>query len=205
MRPFAMLGLLLSLAACSVIDDGVGSIVGNPADGMLNFVGDTVSFKSNPNRPEPESDTIRRAMGQDVQSEALVSETGNIWPTMPRQEPTMQDLQRAPAAMAPATTPQPAPRPVGSSTPPAPVVLTAQPAVTAAPAPVAAPRIAPASMPSGTALPTPNGSAILTPGQNGILSYTLPSGASGRAIDNGNGTMTLIGTDGQVMSVPAPR
>ena len=122
----------------------------------------------------------------------------------------MQALQRAPMAMAPATvapavSPQPAPKPVGSSTPPAPVALTTQPVVTAAPAPVAAPRIAPAAVTSGTALPTPNGSAILTSGQNGILSYTLPSGASGRAIDNGNGTMTLIGTDGQVMSVPAPR
>ena len=203
MRPFAMFGLLLSLAACSVIDDGVGSIVGNPTDGLLDFIGDTVSFKSNPNRPEPESDTIRRAMGQDVQSEALVSETGNIWPTMPRQEPTMQELQRAPAAMpsAAATQPaQPAPVPVAAAPSPAPVVLSAPAPVTAAPT-----RIASAALTSGTALPTPNGSAILTSGPNGILSYTLPSGATGRAIDNGNGTMTLIGTDGQVMSVPAPR
>jgi hypothetical protein len=200
MRPYATLGLLLSLTACSVVDDGIGSIFGNPADGWLDFVGDTVSFKSNPNRPEPESDTIRRAMGQDVQTEPLVSETGNIWPVMPRQEPTMQELQRAPAPMA-AVAPA---RAVGSSSPPAPVNVV--PAVVAAPVMAApAPRIAPAPLASGTALPTPNGNAILTAGQNGILSYTLPSGASGRAIDNGNGTMTLIGADGQVMSVPAPR
>ncbi len=201
MRPYAMLGLLLTLTACSVVDDGVGSIIGNPADGLFDFIGDTVSFKANPNRPEPESDTIRRAMGQDVQGEPLVSETGNIWPTMPRQEPTLLDLQRAPTV-----SPMAPPKPVGSSAPAAPAAVapaTAVP-VTLAPqaAPVAAPRIAPAA---ATAVPTPSGNAILTAGQNGILTYTLPSGASGRAIDNGNGTMTLIGTDGQVMSVPAPR
>jgi hypothetical protein len=205
MRPYATLGLLLSLAACSVIDEGIGSVIGNPTDGLLDFVGDTVSFKSNPNRPEPESDTIRRAMGQDVQSDALVSETGNIWPTMPRQEPTMQELQRAPTPTPPAAAAQPAPSPAIASTPPAPVVLPTQPVVTAPPAPVASSRIASAGITSGTALPTPNGHAILTADHNGIMSYTLPSGASGRAIDNGNGTMTLIGTDGQVMSVPAPR
>ncbi len=203
MRSFATLGLLLILTACSAFDDGVGSILGNPTDGLFDFFGDTVSFRANPNRPQPESDTIRRAMGQDVQTEPLASETGNIWPTMPRQEPSLQELQRAPAPMA--AGPAAAPRVVGSSTPPAPVTLPPQQApITPVASP--APRIAPANpMVTGGSLPTPNGNAILTPGQNGILSYTLPSGLTGRAIDNGNGTMTLIGADGQVMSVPAPR
>jgi len=49
------------------------------------------------------------------------------------------------------------------------------------------------------------GSALITSGQNGIMSYTLPSGATGRAINNGNGTMTLIGADGTVLTAPAPR
>ncbi len=196
MRPFAILGLLVSLTACQSIGDTVGGIVGNPADGLFDLFGDTISFKSNPNRPVPESDTIRRAMGEDVQSEPMLSEGGNIWPVMPRQEPTMQDLQKAP----PPVGQKPAPV-QGSSTPPAPMPVAP---VAAAPAPV--PSVAaPAIIVPGTAVATPKGNAIITNGQNGIMSYTLPSGATGRAIDNGNGTMTLIGADGQVISVPAPR
>jgi hypothetical protein len=80
------------------------------------------------------------------------------------------------------------------------------PASPAPAAPAPAPAIPPAtSIPSGTSLATPMGAAVLSTGTNGIISYTLPSGATGRAIDNGNGTMTLIGADGQVVSVPAPR
>ena len=50
-----------------------------------------------------------------------------------------------------------------------------------------------------------NAGGLLNVGANGIMNYTLPNGATGRAIDNGNGTVTLIGADGQVMTVPASR
>jgi hypothetical protein len=71
---------------------------------------------------------------------------------------------------------------------------------------VPAPQVAPpAPIASGTVLQTGSGPAVITSGNNGIMTFTLPNGTTGRAINNGNGTMTLIGTDGTVMSVPAPR
>lgn len=194
MRPFASLVLLLPLAACGT----VGNIVGNPFDGFADFLGDTVSFKANPNRPVPESDNIRRVMGQDVQAEPILSEAGNIWPAMPRVEPTKSALEQPPA---PLSMRGPVGSPSGTSPGTAPLPLTPVPAATSA-----APSI-PSAAPiaSGTALVTGKGAAIITTGNSGIMTYTLPSGATGRAIDNGNGTMTLIGTDGTVMTAPAPR
>ena len=196
----AIFGMVLMLSACQTVSDSVGGYVGDPSDGWFGFLGDTISFKANPNRPLPESDNIRRAMGEDVQVEPVVTEAGNIWPSQPRAEPTVQALQRAPDP----TPPRPAvAAPVPQATPARPAVAPTAPAPTPASAPASAAPIAPANT-AGT-LSTPKGNAILTTGPNGIITYTLPSGATGRAIDNGNGTMTLIGADGQVMSVPAPR
>ena len=119
MRLLAPLGLLLLLTACNSAGGGIGTMIGNPADGWLDFIGDTVSFRTNPNRPEPESDTIRRVMGQEIEAEPLTTETGNIWPAMPRREPTAVDLENAPASVrAPAanTPPSiPTAKPVGSA------------------------------------------------------------------------------------------
>ncbi len=193
MRLLASLGLLVLLTACESVIDTAPTLIGNPADGLLGVIGDTITFKSNPNRPQPESDNIRRVMGQPVDAEPLTSETGNIWPAMPRREPTAMELEKAP--------------PAGAKPPAKPVAM-----APAAPAPVAAPAVAPVAtiapattIANGASLATPNGNAILTTGANGVLTYTLPNGSTGRAINNGNGTMTLIGADGQVMSVPAPK
>ncbi len=213
MRPIAPLGLLLLLSACNS--------VGNPLDGFGGFLGDTISFQSNPNRPIPESDNIRRVMGQEVENEPILSETGNIWPAMPRVEPTRITLEQAPPAHPMAAAPIAAPiaAPVATPTPATPTPATPTPLAPTPVAPpppppqpppqpptVAAPVIPPATaITSGTTLATAKGPAILTTGANGIINYTLPSGATGRAINNGNGTMTLIGTDGTVMSAPVPR
>ncbi|MCX7383586.1 MAG: hypothetical protein NT133_19725 [Alphaproteobacteria bacterium] len=195
MRLLAPLGLLVLLTACESVIETAPTLIGNPADGWLDYIGNTITFRSNPNRPQPESDNIRRVMGQPVDIEPLTSETGNIWPALPKREPTAVELEKAPPANA-----DPAVKPAA-------MAPTAQPA---APMPVAAPAPAPTIPPAtaitnGSALPTPSGNAILTSGANGVLTYTLPSGATGRAINNGNGTITLIGADGQVMSVPAPK
>ncbi len=198
MRLLAPLGLLVLLTACESVSDTAGNLIGNPTDGLLDFIGDTVTFQGNPNRPQPESDNIRRVMGQPVEAEPLTSESGNIWPSLPRREPTAAALEKSPA---PAGAAKPAAKPVAMS-----------PAVQPAPQPPApkaappAPTIPPATtIRSGASLATPSGNAILTTGANGVINYTLPNGSAGRAIDNGNGTMTLIGADGQVMSVPAPK
>lgn len=204
MRPIAPLGLLLLLSACT----SLGNMFGNPFDGFGGFFGDTVSFRANPNRPIPESDNARRVMGQEVVADPVLPEPGNIWPGMPRSDATRMDIERPP------TTTSTAPRPVPAAPPPmsspmVPPVRVAPPPAPVAPIPqaaVPAPSIAPpAPIGSGTVVQTGRGGAVITTGNNGIMNYTLPSGASGRAIDNGNGTMTLIGTDGSVMSVPAPR
>jgi hypothetical protein len=183
MRPFALLGLLLTLTAC-------GNPIGNPTDGMSGFVGDTVTFRTNPNRPQADSDTARRAMGMPVDSAPILTAPGNIWPEMPKNQPPLSDV------------PPPAnPLPVAMPVTPARPAPAAAPAANAVPA-VTAPAVA---APGTRSLPTPQGNAVLDTGANGMISYTLPSGATGRAIDNGNGTMTLIGADGQVMTVPASR
>ena len=205
MRLLAPLGLLLLLTACNSAGGGIGTMIGNPADGWLDFIGDTVSFRTNPNRPEPESDTIRRVMGQEIEAEPLTTETGNIWPAMPRREPTAVDLENAPASAKSPAANIPTAKPVGSAAVVPPVQIAAPPPPT--PAIMQPVRPIPPATPiaSGSSLPTPGGNAILTTSPNGIITYTLPSGAGGRAIDNGNGTLTLIGNDGQVISVPAPR
>jgi hypothetical protein len=174
MRQTALLGLLLALSAC-------GNPVGNPADGLGGFMGDTVTFRTHPNRPQADSDTARRAMGMPADTAPLLPAPGNIWPELPKTEPALSDLPPPPKAPPPQATPAAA-RP--------------------APAPAARPAAA-IPAPSTRSLATPRGNAVLETGANGMISYTLPSGATGRAIDNGNGTMTLIGTDGQVMTVPA--
>lgn len=198
MRLLAPLGLLVLLTACESVVETAPTLIGNPADGWLGYIGDTITFKSNPNRPQPESDNIRRVMGQPVESEPLTSETGNIWPALPRREPTAAELEKAPPAGA-----KPAAKPVAMA-PAAPPAATAPAAAPASAAP-ASPIPPATAIANGASLATPNGNAILTTGANGVLTYTLPSGATGRAINNGNGTMTLIGADGQVMSVPAPK
>ena len=208
MRPLAPLGLVLLLGACSFSDGFT-----NPFEGMGGYIGDTITFRSGPNRPLAESDNIRRAMGDDVEVEPMLPESGNIWPGTPRQDPTMMAPAVAPQAAAPqASAPQasvsPTPNPVpGSSVAPQAPVVVAKAPVPVAPVSVPAPVIAPATalLPSGTAVATPQGSAVITTTQSGLMNYTLPSGATGRAINNGNGTMTLIGADGTVLTAPAPR
>jgi hypothetical protein len=76
-----------------------------------------------------------------------------------------------------------------------------------APPPVAAPApaIAAGPLPAGGVVITPQGQAVITNGSNGVQNYTLPNGGTGRVINNGNGTVTLIGADGTVQSAPAPR
>jgi hypothetical protein len=63
----------------------------------------------------------------------------------------------------------------------------------------------PNDLPAGSVVQTPQGPATITNSANGTQSFTLPGGMSGRAINNGNGTVTLISPNGSVQSVPVPR
>ena len=88
MRRFAPIVLpILLLAGCA-------SYVGNPADGLGGFLGDTFSWRGNSNRPSVDSANARRVMGVEVEAEPLREESGNIWPGPLPPARSMSDLQR---------------------------------------------------------------------------------------------------------------
>jgi hypothetical protein len=217
MRRFALLGFASLVSACS--------FAGSPFDGFGGFIGDTHSVYRDPNRPVGNSETMLRVTGREVTVPPLEPEAGNIWPGPQPPEPTLEDIERqqnttaptpggpgpAPSLSGPAQVPpgpvlrgQPRVVPQGSSAPPSQV-----PAVVSAPAPAAAPPKAPAPRyPNGPPSPTintPQGPSATTSGGNGITTYTVPGGGTGIVVPNGNGTNTLVGPDGSVQTVPAPR
>ena len=192
MRRIAMLGLTLLLPACQ-------NYVGNPLDGFGGFVADTQTYQRNPNRPPGEAPNMLRVEGQDVATEALTPEPGNVWPGPIAPEPTLQDLERQQNQSELPAQPSPGPATRGSSTPPGPAgTLPPGPA----PRPAAPPTLPPATPPSTQVLPTPNGPAVSTQMGNGVQTYTDPKGGMGIVVPNGNGTSTLIGPDGSVSTVP---
>src|SRR5690349_2222235 len=79
MRRIALLGLVLTLPACS---------------GFGDFLGDTMTYGTNPNRPLANSENARRVLGQDTAAEPLSPESGNIWPEAVAAAPTLQDLEK---------------------------------------------------------------------------------------------------------------
>jgi hypothetical protein len=208
MRPIILLGSVVLLAGCQ----SAGNYVGNPFDGFGGFVGDTVTTNLNPNRPMGDSENLRLAMGQDVQAPPLLPESGNVWPGPPPPEPTLEDIVREQNMTPQPPSEQPAPsqpvvphpQPRGSSTPPGSVEPSVPPRL---PSPVPESRVPlpPSASPPMGVVQTPRGQAVITNDANGVRQFTLPDGATGRAIENGNGTMTLIHPDGSVYSVPGMR
>jgi hypothetical protein len=200
-----LLGLpLLLLFGC----DSDLNPFGNPLVGAGGFIGDTLSIKRGPNQPPGDSVNMRRVLGQDAPTEPLLPEPGNVWPGPPPPEPTLEDIQKMQGTeapdLAPLPIPLPGPAPSGSSTPPTPVqpAAPAQSFATPPRAPAPAKPIQPTTL---GVVQTSNGPATITKNPNGEQTFTLPSGAIGRAIPNANGTLTLISPDGSVQSVPAPR
>ncbi len=209
MRRIAILGLVLLLPACESWDTGIHDFVASPFVGFGGAVGDAITFHRNPNQPPIDSDNISRARGIPVDTAPLLPEPGNVWPGPPRPEPTLQDVERLQNQAEPAATPPnpttpvaPHPQPRGSSAPPVPLRPSNGPVSAAPPAPAPSYALPP---PLTGVVQTPQGAAVITNTGNGVQTYTLPNGSSGRAISNGNGTVTLIGPDGAVQSVPAPR
>jgi hypothetical protein len=141
MSVVALLAGSLALQGCSNFANplsSIGDMVGNPIAGAGNFSGDTVSFKTNPNRPSDDAPNVQRVMGKGYEPEPLLPESGNVWPGPLPPEKTMSDLQKegplgGDQTPAPTTAPVVAPRPV----PRASVAPVAPPA--AAPAAIAAP------------------------------------------------------------------
>jgi hypothetical protein len=173
---------------------------------------------SNPNFPVGDSENMRRVTGEDVDAPMLTPEPGNIWPGPLPQEPTLQELEQQGARTGPEQpvpgSPQfqgtqppnlpPPPATRGSSTPPG----SNQPGPTALPAP-APPSptnpTPPARNPAGQVYSTPQGPVITNGGGNGYQTSTTPGGGSSIIVPNGNGTSTIIHSDGRIETVPTPR
>lgn len=189
--PAAALGLLLT---------GCGETSWGPSWNM----------SSTPTAPN-ESFTVRRIMGQDPDVEPLRTEAGR-WAMRERPRATLADPEQALQGV---PTYEPMPRPeVERSLPPragSSYNPSAVPGV--APIPTAPPARAPRVQPSpaeprleGTVVPMPGGPGVVTGGTRGYRTYQQPGATGGGIIiPQGNGTGTVIGPDGRVITVPLPR
>lgn len=200
MRRLLPLSLLVMLPGC----DFIGNYVGNPFAGFGTFIGNTISFDTNPNRPQGDTPNLRRVRGDEQIADPLTPEPGNVWPGPLPPAKTLSDLQRDSAQPLGGMDPDPTPRitpPRGSSIPPAPLPRASAPILTPPPAnqPLATPR------PQSRVFQTPQGPAITNVGGNGIETFTLPNGMTGTVSNNGNGTATLIRSDGVTTVVTVPR
>jgi hypothetical protein len=171
MRHIALISLVL-LAGCDY--------VGNPGAGFGGFMGDTVSFHSNPNQPVGNAPNMQRVMGRTADVQPLLPEPGNVWPGPLPPAKTLSDLQRE------------AGTPIDSG---------AGMTDVRGPAPTPARAVAPQRP---RVLATPDGPATTTVGSNGVETYTLPNGKQGLVMPNANGSLTLIGADGSTVIVPRP-
>jgi hypothetical protein len=201
MRRIAFTCLCLSLSGC----------------GYNTWSNPPFTSGSNPNFPGGDSENMRRVAGEDVDASPLTPEPGDIWPGPLPKEPTLQELEQqgqpsgperpVPGSpdfrsQQPYVPPPPATR--GSSTPPG----AGQPGAPLPSAPIG-PRptdtTPPARNPAGQVYTTPQGPAVTGGGTSGYQTITPPGGGSAIVVPNGNGTSTVIHSDGRIETVPTPR
>ena len=206
MRRIALASLCLALSGC----------------GYDTWSNPPFSSGDNPHFPVGDSENLRRVTGEQVATPALTPEPGDIWPGPLPPTPTLQELEQQgvqpgveqPVPGSPqfqqsvpstqqAPTPPPAPA-RGSSTPPG----SNQPGLAPAPAP-AAPRppntAPPAPNPGGQIVQTPQGPGVTSGGTTGYQTLTTPGGGTAIVVPNGNGTSTIIHSDGRIETVPTTR
>jgi hypothetical protein len=174
----------------------------------------------NPNLPVSDSENMRRVQGQEASVPPLTTEPGDIWPGPLAPAPTLKDLEatggltsqpEAPVPGSPLSrgmgVAYPSPNPdAGSSTP----TGSAQPNFTNQPASppsgYASPPASPlAHGPAGQVIQTPNGPIVTTGGGAGYQTSTAPGGGQSIIVPNGNGTSTVIHSDGRIETVPTPK
>jgi hypothetical protein len=205
MRRIALLSLALALSGC----------------GYKTWWNPPFFGGSNPNMPVGDSENLLRARGEEPPVQPLTTEPGDIWPGPLPPAPTLKDLvsgggltpepeQPVPGSplsrgVVPAT---PSPNPSsGSSTPPQnnqPGLPTPHPAppLSSYAAPPGAP---PARGPGGQVIQTPGGPGVTTGGGPGYQTMTTPGGGQAIVVPNGNGTSTVIHSDGRIETVPTPK
>jgi hypothetical protein len=201
MRHLALLGLALALGGC-----------GYNTWSSLPF-----TSGGNPNTPAAASENLSRVEGRSAAAAPLTTEPGDIWPGPLAPPPTLQDLEKTggltpqpeqPVPGSPlnrGTVPSPSPNPsTGSSTLPG----NAQPNLaTPQPAPPSSSYAAPPAAPpprgqAGQVVQTPNGPEVTTGGTPGYQTSTTPGGGQSIIVPNGNGTSTVIHSDGRVETIP---
>jgi hypothetical protein len=208
MRRIALASLCLALSGC----------------GYDTWSNPPFSSGNNPHFPAGESENLRRVTGEQFQTPTLTPEPGDIWPGPLPPSPTLQDLEQqggvqpgierpvpgspefqqnqAPSNQPPNPPPPPPAR--GSSTPPG----STQPGLTPLKAP-SPPRptntTPPAPNPGGQIVQTPQGPGVTTGGTTGYQTLTTPGGGTAIVVPNGNGTNTIIHSDGRIETVPATR
>lgn len=198
MRRIALLGLVFALPGCA---------------GFGDFLGDTMTYRTQPNLPLANSENARRVMGLESSIEPLVPEPGNVWPGPVAPTPTLQDLEKQGNLE---TTPPPSPsaaphlpdhrqpRP-GSSTPPGSNQRSLPPELQIPPQPLPPVSAVPPAPPApGQAVQTRRGPAVTSGGTSGYQTLTTPQGQA-IVVPNGNGTSTIIHPNGTVETVPTPR
>jgi hypothetical protein len=203
MRRFAFTCLCLALSAC----------------GYSTWSDLPFGTGSNPHMPAGDSENMRRVIGVQTDAPQLTPEAGNIWPGPLPPAQTLQDLERqgvqggperpvpgSPEYQNPPPNLPPPPPARGSSTPP----VSSQPnvpPVAPPPRPPATTSMAPppARNPAGQVYQTPQGPAVTSGGGPGYQTITTPGGGSAIVVPNGNGTSTIIHSDGRIETVPTPR
>lgn len=172
---------------------------------------DRPPFFSGPDPYAPSGDTenMRRARGQATVVQPLTPMAGNVWPGPLPPTVTLEDLvkqeqqnggqlapeQRLPGQPAPPAIPAPESAPA-----PPPTVQPVVPQIP--PVPNVAGSTPPASPSNGGVVQTPQGPAVTSGGTGTFKSVTMPNGLTGIVVPNGNGTSTIILSNGQVQTVP---
>jgi hypothetical protein len=216
MRHFATLGLALTLAGC----------------GYQTWWNPPLTPGYQPHAPAGDSENLLRAKGDAVNLPPLTPQPGDVWPGPVPPTPTLQELEQqgnlepapeqpvpgsplsrgaAPGAQeAPQGQTPPSPPPSvshGSSTPPG----SSQPGLAPLPnipprSPPSARAAPPPARPSyGQAVQTPSGTGVTTGGTSGYQTMTLPGGGTAIVVPNGNGTSTVIKSDGSIETIPTPK
>jgi len=213
MRRFTTLGLVLMLAGCS----------------YQTWWNPPFTTGNQPNAPTGNAENLLRARGDTVNEPPLTPQPGDIWPGPLPPTPTLQELEQqgnlepgpeqavpgsplgrgvVPPGESPGQAPPSPPPQVshGSSTPPGsnlprlPPLPNTQPASPPG-APAAPP---PAQNPTGQVVQTPSGPGVTTGGTQGYQTMTLPGGGTAIVVPNGNGTSTVIRSDGSIQTIPTP-
>jgi hypothetical protein len=212
MRRFATLSLVLMLAGCAYQTWGEAPF----------------TTGKQPYAPTGDAENLLRTKGADVNVPPMTPQPGDVWPGPVPPTPTLQELEQQGMGTAPEqpvpgsplsrgvvppgqesgqTAPSPPPQVShGSSTPPG----SNQPGLAPLPrqqavVPPRGPSAPPPSPAPGQVVQTPNGPGVTTGGTQGYQTMTTPGGGSAIVVPNGNGTSTVIRSDGSIETIPTPR